>query len=483
MDGDKLAAVKQALCFLVQNGLQSNDQLGLVSFDEDVTVRHQLVRMNQEGRHSVLRSIEGMAAQGKTNISNALVEGVRMLVSKKQQGGLQPAQPHNTAATDHVNTVAWSSANDQGPREGHTLPATRAIFLMTDCKWNRGVKQVESLLRLSRGIVTASGCSEPPKVFAFGLGADHNDSQLRALADGFSGRYIDHMADIRASLSACISDLIPSVAHDATLVLDAAEGASTLTRPLQGPGGYLCTMSGEQLDGSYMRCEVAIGDIWSTTEGETAYHLLVPLRLPRLAMALPESRPVLTAKLVYSQAGRVYSSTSVHCISRPALVPPADPGRLPISRNRARLYASPLNRRDLERGHVGVAIAVEEATCLAGANQFEAARRALTRLGKNTSAVRGPRLASSRSLNAFWTVQPRQGLYAREQPSPQFKLPPVSAASLMPERNRSVEADQRMSTLHATASALEVLDRPPSSFAGQSERAPSLGGTVVFMRE
>jgi Ca-activated chloride channel family protein len=71
MAGEKLGATRQALRSLVDQ-LHASDRLGIVAFDDRVSVRAQLTTVDEAGREALLRRIEALEANGGTWIEGGL---------------------------------------------------------------------------------------------------------------------------------------------------------------------------------------------------------------------------------------------------------------------------------------------------------------------------------------------------------------------------------------------------------------------------
>ena len=193
MEGEKLENLKQsvgALLDQVQSGLKEGDRIGLISFDEEVRVSCALRRMNKSGFQLARRAVDGMKADGKSNLSGAMV-----------------------AAMDMLSMTAYE-------------PATRAVLVFTDHKANRGTTR--GLHLTFQDIVRHARL--PVQVFTFGYGSDQHDTQLRALADSFGGAYysmetelsleLDGVEDEPPDIAAAVSDCFHRLIHGTALSTD-----------------------------------------------------------------------------------------------------------------------------------------------------------------------------------------------------------------------------------------------------------------------
>jgi Ca-activated chloride channel family protein len=105
MAGEKLGATRQALRSLVDQ-LHASDRLGIVAFDDRVSVRAELTTVDEAGREALLRRIEALEANGGTWIEGGLQAALEMADAEPAEDGvakrvmiLTDAQP-NIGATD-----------------------------------------------------------------------------------------------------------------------------------------------------------------------------------------------------------------------------------------------------------------------------------------------------------------------------------------------------------------------------------------------
>jgi len=70
-DGDKIVAAKSAAKLLVDSFL-SNDQLGVVAFDYDATLMHELMLLTSTNRETAYNKIDGISSGGATSIGDGL---------------------------------------------------------------------------------------------------------------------------------------------------------------------------------------------------------------------------------------------------------------------------------------------------------------------------------------------------------------------------------------------------------------------------
>ena len=127
MSGQKMMLMKQTLNLLVtRSGLQAQDKLGIVVFDQDVQIVLPLTSMDQEGRLKAKAAIDAVCVGGTTNLSGGLMQGLQMLCQSDEAAREQA----DDAAADGEAAVVVGS-EDGG--------ATRSLLLFTDGQANAGI--------------------------------------------------------------------------------------------------------------------------------------------------------------------------------------------------------------------------------------------------------------------------------------------------------------------------------------------------------
>ena len=195
-----LRSLKTSLAFLVRHGLDERDKLGLVIFGNEATVEMPLTVLDDAGKQLAIASIEGMVAEGKTNLSGAVLAGLDLL------GG---------------------EAGDE---------ATKALMVFTDSKTNRGTKAAASLVAECREQVEDAGMAGDVMINTMGYGYDHNERQLRELADAFGGKYyfIEDPRLIPDAINDCMGGLVNVAGQQAELIVEADPSGGDV-RPARDP--------------------------------------------------------------------------------------------------------------------------------------------------------------------------------------------------------------------------------------------------------
>lgn len=169
---DKIGFVRKA-GYLVANNLTPKDHMAMIAFNHEVQTLvplHPVV--NREYLH---HRIDELHAEGYTNISGGLMDGVAEVKKRLKQPGLH-----------HV-------------------------ILLTDGVANRGVWQPDALVDLT-GRLTRNGVT----VTTIGVGTEYNESLLARMAQAGGGRYV-YVAkpdEIPTALKKELGDLLTVVAQN-----------------------------------------------------------------------------------------------------------------------------------------------------------------------------------------------------------------------------------------------------------------------------
>ena len=288
MSGAKMKAMKEALMFLVNHGLQKDDCFALVAFDNQVELRLPVLQMDAAGKKQALEMVTALNTGGATNLSGGLLKGIDVLSQAK--GG--------------ANT-------------------NKAVLLFTDGIANNGITDSAGIVAAAHGAMVAS----PMTVFTFGFGGDHTESLLRSLAEDTNGLYyyVDKSEDIPTSFADCLGGLVSVVAQNAVLRVEGLDGS----RPTKAHCHYK-----QESTGSDGAIALQLGDIYAEDEKD----VLLSVAVPALAAALLAPNVALRATLRYfsvSKSQVVEISVSLE-LGRPQATPEGQvlPPRLAEQRER-----------------------------------------------------------------------------------------------------------------------------------------------------
>ena len=364
MRGQKMMLMKQTLNLLVtRSGLQAQDKLGIVLFDDQVQIGLPLTSMGQAGRRAAKAAIDAVCVGGRTNLSGGLIQGLQMLCQSDEKAREQA----DDAAADGEATVV---VGDEGG-------ATRSLLLFTDGQANAGITDSGAMVAAAQALLKDHPALA---IFTFGYGGDHDENTLRGLAEASRGLFyfIEQPDAIPAAFADCLGGLASVVCQNATLELCVAGGRRATAKIAQ-----LLDMTTYQVsaaaDGS--KATLSLGDLYADDEKD------VLLRLSLAALAAPRDAPeaVLEAALCYYSVGakRFERVEAQLMLARPA-EPPAG--------------AAPNLKLDEQRNRMEAAEAIEKATALADKGDREGGEALLIAAVAKLGASASSRTPTSRGL-------------------------------------------------------------------------------------
>jgi Mg-chelatase subunit ChlD len=234
MNGAKMVLTKETAELVVRE-LGPTDRLAIVAYDTDVSCDLGLCLMDSRGKAAARAKIAGIRPGSCTNLSGGLLRGLEELGA---EGGAE----------------------------------TASVLLLTDGLANRGIMGTTDIVRVVEGVTRDS--SNPPSVFTFGYGADHNAEMLRAISDAGNGQYY-FMEDgdaVATSFADALGGLLSVVAQNVRLTLGCHGGA--VTRVLGK--AYSSTIS----EGTI---ELSIGDLYSEEAKDILFEVFIPPGVPALS--------------------------------------------------------------------------------------------------------------------------------------------------------------------------------------------------------
>ena len=364
MQGKKMALMKETLSLLVtRSGLQAQDKLGIVLFDDQVQIGLPLTSMDQAGRRAAKAAIDTVCVGGRTNLSGGLIQGLQMLCQSDEKAREQA----DDAAADGEAPVV---VGDEGG-------ATRSLLLFTDGQANAGITDSGAMVAAAQALL-----KEHPAlaIFTFGYGGDHDENTLRGLAEASRGLFyfIEQPDAIPAAFADCLGGLASVVCQNATLELCVAGGRRATAKIAQ-----LLDMTTYQVrvrvDGS--TATLSLGDLYADDEKD------VLLRLSLAALAAPRDAPeaVLEVALCYYSVG---AKRFERVEAQLMLARPAEP----------LAGAAPNLKLDEQRNRMEAAEAIEKAIALADKGDREGGEALLAAAVAKLGASASSRTPTSRGL-------------------------------------------------------------------------------------
>eukprot|EP00964_Phaeocystis_antarctica_P000883 scaffold500_cov74-Phaeocystis_antarctica.AAC.1 len=362
MQGQKITLMKQTINLLVtRSGLQAQDKLGIVVFDDKVQIALPLTSMDQAGLRAAKLAIDAVCVGGTTNLSGGLMQGLQMLCQSDE------------AAREQADDAADGEAAVVVGGEGG---ATRSLLLFTDGQANAGIIDGGEMVAAAQALLKDHPALA---IFTFGYG-DHDENTLRGLAEASRGLFyfIEQPDAIPAAFADCLGGLASVVCQNATLELCVAGGRRATAKIAQ-----LLDMTTYQVsaadDGS--KVTLSLGDLYADDEKDML------LRLSLAALVAPRDAPetVLEAALCYySVSAKRFERVEAHLVlARPAAPP---------------VGAAPNLKLDEQRNRMEAAEAIEKATALADKGDREGGEALLAAAVAKLGVSASSRTPTSRGL-------------------------------------------------------------------------------------
>ena len=361
MSGQKMTLMKQTLNLLVtRSGLQAQDKLGIVTFDNEVQVALPLTSMDAAGRRAAKAAVDAVCVGGTTNLSGGLLQGLQLLCE-----------------SDEASREAAADAAD-GEDAVVVGGATRSLLLFTDGHANAGITDGGAMVAAAQALL-----KDYPSlaIFTFGYG-DHDEDALRGLAECSKGLFyfIEQPDAIPAAFADCLGGLSSVVCQNARLELRPAGGrrATATIAQVLDTTTYQVTLAA---DGS--KADMSLGDLYA----EDGKDVLLRLSLAALAAPRDAPAPVLEAALTY------YSVTNQRFERVEATLALARPAAPPAG-------AAPNLKLDEQRNRMETAEAIEKASALADSGDRAGGKALLGATVAKLGASASPRTETSRELQA-----------------------------------------------------------------------------------
>ncbi|KAL6652358.1 hypothetical protein ACP70R_011283 [Stipagrostis hirtigluma subsp. patula] len=241
MDGEKMALLKQAMGFVIDN-LGPHDRLSVVSFSSAARRVTRLLRMSDAGKGLARSAVASLAACGGTSIAAGLRKAAKVLDERR-----------------HTNAVSSVILLSDG-QDNHTMVRRRGILQ----------PNYDSLVppSFARG-GTGGGWSAP--VHTFGFGNDHDAAAMHVIAEATGGTfsYIENEAVIQDAFAQCIGGLLSVVVQEARIRV-ACGHPGVRIRSVKS-GRYE-----SRVDEDGRASSVAVGELYADEERRFLLFLAVP---------------------------------------------------------------------------------------------------------------------------------------------------------------------------------------------------------------
>ncbi|KAE8669201.1 chaperonin HSP60 [Hibiscus syriacus] len=258
MSGTKLALLKRAMGFVIQN-LSSNDRLSVIAFSSSACRLFPLRRMSDLGRQQALQAVNSLVAQGGTNIAEGLRKGAKVMEDRTEKNPV-------------ASIIFLSDGQD-----------TYTVYCTS---MNKSPPNYELLVPPSMHDGGNSGLRIP--VHAFGFGADHDASSMHSISEisGGTFSFIETETMIQDAFAQCIGGLLSVVVQELQAFVECMN--SSICLGLLKAGSYPSNLSADGKTGF-----IDVGDLYADEERD----FLVSVKVPAESSACETS--LLKVKCVY----------------------------------------------------------------------------------------------------------------------------------------------------------------------------------------
>lgn len=186
MSGTKLALLKQAMGFVIQN-LGPSDRLSVIAFSSTARRHFPLNRMTETGKLEALQAVNSLVSSGGTNIAEGLRKGFKVMVDRKWKNPV-------------CSIILLSDGQDTYTISGTSMTRPQADY--------------KSLLPTSIHRNGSSGFCIP--VHAFGFGSDHDAASMHSISEisGGTFSFIEAEGVIQDAFAQCIGGLLSVVVQE-----------------------------------------------------------------------------------------------------------------------------------------------------------------------------------------------------------------------------------------------------------------------------
>lgn len=186
MSGTKLALLKRAMGFVIQN-LGPSDRLSVIAFSSTARRHFPLNRMTETGKLEALQAVNSLVSSGGTNIAEGLRKGFKVVVDRKWKNPV-------------CSIILLSDGQDTYTISGTSMTRPQADY--------------KSLLPTSIHRNGSSGFRIP--VHAFGFGSDHDAASMHSISEisGGTFSFIEAEGVIQDAFAQCIGGLLSVVVQE-----------------------------------------------------------------------------------------------------------------------------------------------------------------------------------------------------------------------------------------------------------------------------
>ncbi|CAD5196932.1 unnamed protein product [Musa acuminata subsp. malaccensis] len=307
MAGTKLALLKRAMSFVIQN-LGPSDRLSVIAFSSTARRLFHLCRMSDSGRQQALQAVNSLVSSGGTNIAEGLRKGIKVIEERKEK-----------------NSVCSIILLSDG-RDTYTFSSSASGAQHSELNYKSLVPS--SIL---------GGTAIP--VHTFGFGVDHDSAAMHTIAtvSGGTFSFIESEVLIQNAFAQCIGGLLSVVVQEMWLDVECMHPGVRLA-PIKS-GSYRNQLSSDARTGF-----IYVGDLYADEERDFLVSVNVPPHMEEILLLKVASayRDPISNDIVHLEVKEVR-------IQRPEVV----------------LFQTPSIEVDRERNRIQTAVAISDARAAA----------------------------------------------------------------------------------------------------------------------
>ncbi|KAJ4822285.1 hypothetical protein Tsubulata_006390 [Turnera subulata] len=242
MSGTKLALLKRAMGFVIQN-LGPSDRLSVIAFSSTARRIFPLRRMTEAGKQEALQAVNALAANGGTNIAEALRKAAKVIVERKWKNPVGSV----ILLSDGQDTYTVNSTGGNQPRIDY-----------------------KALVPISIHRNSGTGFQIP--VHAFGFGADHDAASMHSISEisGGTFSFIEAEGVIQDAFAQCIGGLLSVVVQELRVKIECVH--PSLHIGSIKAGSYPVSILANSTVGS-----IDVGDLYAEEERDFLVTINIPV--------------------------------------------------------------------------------------------------------------------------------------------------------------------------------------------------------------
>ncbi|KAI3705473.1 hypothetical protein L1987_75711 [Smallanthus sonchifolius] len=330
MTGTKIALLKQAMGFVVQN-LGPSDRLSVIAFSSSAHRLFPLRRMTETGKQESLQMINSLVASGSTNIAEALRKGTKVMTDRKFK-----------------NPVSSMILLSDGQNSNYTFSPQKP-----------SLEKYQTLLPYP---IQGKKYETRIPIHTFGFGMDHDACAMHFISEHSGGTFsfIEAESVIQDAFAQCIGGLLSVVVQD--LLVEIMCVHPVLRFSSVKAGSYKVGMDEVRRSGF-----IEVGDLYAEEERDFLIAMDIPDAIDIPVEESGNGMSLMWFRVTYKDPIRktevTIGANEDVIISRPKSTPEKQTVSLEVDRQRNRLRAASAiaeAQTAAEHGNLTVAMSVLE---------------------------------------------------------------------------------------------------------------------------